>query len=161
MLGCVFAVRSVRVSRAINSFISIGLKEISGDFLVSLNNLLETHPVAYKEHLKKYKGREKLLQERIPILNCLWNDVLHISPINPQAIIDAWQKEGLYEHARIPESIEVYKIPIDLLNEETTVCFQSFNFDFNEYNPDLEKYWKLSKSTFLEQKNVDLKQLEV
>jgi hypothetical protein len=136
-------------------------KEMSGDFLIPLNSLQKTHPVAYVEHVKKYKGREELLQETIPILDCLWNDVLHISPINPQVIIDTWKKESLYEHARIPKAIEVYKIPVNIIKEETTVCFQSFNFDFNNYDPSLEKYWEFRKADFLEQKAVDLKQLEI
>ncbi|MGZ6440943.1 MAG: hypothetical protein ACXWRU_12865 [Pseudobdellovibrionaceae bacterium] len=136
-------------------------QKMSGDFLIPLNGLRETHPATYAEHAKKYKGRETLMEEKIPILECLWNDVLHISPMNPQIIIDTWRKEGLYEHARIPREIEVYKIPTRLILEESTICFQSFNFDFHNYDPSLEKYWKFNHAAFQEQKEVEPKQLEI
>lgn len=136
-------------------------KGMFGDRLIPLNRLREKHPAVYDEHIKKYKGREHLLQETIPLLNCLWNDVLHISPINPQVIIDTWRSEGLYQHAGVPEILEVYKIPVDLLDEEATVCYQSFNFDFNSYDPELDKLWHFQKSSFIEQTEVDPKQLEI
>ena len=51
----------------------------------------DQHPAVYEEHVKKYKGRERLLRREIPLLNCLWNDVLHISPIHPQLVMDTWR----------------------------------------------------------------------
>lgn len=134
---------------------------MTGSQLIPLNDLQNRHPAAYAEHVKKYKGREQLLQERIPILDCLWNDALHISPINPQIIIDTWRAENLYAHARIPESIEVYKIPVDLLNDESTVYFQSFNFDFKSRDPGLNKFWQFQKSSFKEQTEVEPQQLNI
>lgn len=136
-------------------------KNMVGDLLIPLNQLRDKHPKTYAEHVTKYKGREKLLEETIPLLNCLWNDVLHISPIHPQIVIDTWRQEGLYSYAGIPEQIEVYKIPVDLLKEETTVCYQSFNFDFNSYNPELDKFWSFQSSLFQEQTKVDPKQLDI
>jgi hypothetical protein len=132
-----------------------------GDFLVPLNNMQETHPDVYAEQMKKYKGSEQMLKQKIPMLNCLWNDVLHLSSINPQIIINTWREKELYEQAKLPKEIEVYKIPIDLLDEETTICFQSLNYDFYEYTPELEKYSKFNKATFQEQTIVEPKQLEV
>jgi hypothetical protein len=134
---------------------------MSGDLLIPLNTLKATHPEAYSEHVKKYKGREELLQKNIPILNCLWNDVLHISPINPQILLDTWRSEGLFEFSGIKKSIEVFKIPVKLLNDETTVCFQSFNYDFHSKDPNLFKYWNFNQSEFKEQNEVEPKQVEI
>ncbi len=131
------------------------------DRLIPLNRLKDNHPSEYAEHIKKYKGREHLLQKTIPILNCLWNDALHISPISPQRILDTWKAEGLHQHARVADSIDVYKIPVDFLEEKTTVCYQSFNFDFHAYNPELDKTWKFQKSLFKEQNEVDSKQIDI
>jgi hypothetical protein len=61
-------------------------KNMVGDLLIPLNQLRDKHPMTYAEHVTKYKGREKLLEKTIPLLNCLWNDVLHISPIHPQIV---------------------------------------------------------------------------
>ena len=38
-------------------------KGMIGNFLIPLNKLIEKHPEAYNEHIKKYKGREHILQE--------------------------------------------------------------------------------------------------
>jgi hypothetical protein len=134
---------------------------MSGDHLIPLNVLRETHPAVHAEHAKKYKGREHLLSVKIPLIESLWNDVLHLSPINPQVVINTWKKEGLYDYARVPTKIEVYKIPIALLEENNAVCFQSFNFDFDKYDPSLDKYWRYNHGTFQEQATVEMAQLQI
>jgi hypothetical protein len=65
-----------------------------GDTLYPLNALKHHAPEAYTAHLKKYRGREVLLERTIPLLNCLWNDVLHFSPVHPAAIRDALLQVG-------------------------------------------------------------------
>lgn len=134
---------------------------MSGEILMPLNVLKTELPTIYEEQVKKYKGREFLLQEKIPILDCLWNDVLHISPINPQLIIDTWRAAGIYDYAKIPQSINVFKIPVELLSEETTLCFQTFNYDYEKNDPSLDKYWNFKVSEYTEQTKVDDKQLEI
>jgi len=60
-----------------------------GDTLYPLNQLKETHPDIYAKHAEKYRGREQLLERRIPKLECLWNDVIFFTPIHPQEIKEA------------------------------------------------------------------------
>lgn len=132
-----------------------------GDRLFPLNRLKDQHPAVYEEHVKKYKGRERLLSREIPLLNCLWNDVLHISPIHPQLVMNTWRAEGLYPATRPAVQIEVYKIPVDLLIEDTTACYQSFNFDYENYQPENEKFWAFKKSDYAEQTEVSAKQIEI
>jgi hypothetical protein len=134
---------------------------MKGSSLIPLNCLKEVHPEVYSEHVKKYEGREQLLEKRVPLLDCLWNDVLHISPINPQIILDLWKKENLVPHSHgvITRSIEVYKIPIEFLDEKLTVCFQPFNFDHGHFDPALEKIWNFKHADFSEQKEVSPEQL--
>lgn len=134
---------------------------MTGEVLMPLNELRTVFPEAYAEHVGKYKGRENLLEERIPILECLWNDVLHLSPINPQTIIETWRREKMDSYARKPATVEVYKIPASLLRESTTVCFQSYNFNFEKYDPALEKYWKFQQSVYREQAEVESTQVDV
>ena len=57
-----------------------------GDTLHPLNRLQEIHPNIYEKQIQKYRGREQIIKRRIPILNCLWNDVLFFSNIHPKAI---------------------------------------------------------------------------
>lgn len=136
-------------------------KGMSSNRLFPLNRLKDIYPAAYEEHIKKYKGREHLLKEEIEPLGCLWNDVLHLSPINPQRVIDSWRAEAMLQYSGFSGGIEVYKIPIDYLEESTTACYQSYNFDFQCYNPDLDKIWQFEKSSFVEQKDVHPNQLEI
>lgn len=132
-----------------------------GNKLIPLNKLKDIYPDAYKEHVKKYEGREKVLEKRVPILDCLWNDVLHFSPINPQLILDVYHREDLVPENRKGEVFDVYKIPIQSLPEKLTVCFQSYNFDFDKFDPDLNKFWKFNTDDYKELKEVPEKQIEV
>jgi hypothetical protein len=66
-----------------------------GDTIYPLNCLKRLDPELYHRHAAKYQGREELLQRRIPLLDCLWNDVLHLSPVHPALIRDAKLQLGL------------------------------------------------------------------
>lgn len=65
-----------------------------GDCLFPLNRLKEKLPAVYDTEVRKYDGRTQLLQRQIPILNCLWNDVLHLAPIHPAQVRAALVKAG-------------------------------------------------------------------
>ncbi len=51
-----------------------------------LNQLQSVHSDLYTEAFKKYSGREHLTQFKLPLLNCLWNDVIHFCPVHPSII---------------------------------------------------------------------------
>ncbi|UPT74966.1 MAG: HAMP domain-containing histidine kinase [Elusimicrobiota bacterium] len=55
--------------------------ELVGETLYPLTRLADLHPRVAAEHALKYSGREHLMQVRLPILDCLWNDVLHLAPL--------------------------------------------------------------------------------
>lgn len=61
-------------------------RNLIGAALYPLNQLREIHPEMYQAQIAKYHGREQLLTRTIPLLNCLWNDVLFFSPVHPGAI---------------------------------------------------------------------------
>ncbi|WP_372651870.1 hypothetical protein [Halobacteriovorax sp.] len=62
-----------------------------GKKLIPLNEM-NPEGELYLSHSKKYKGRESLVSEMIPILNCKWNDVVQFSALNPQYIINELRK---------------------------------------------------------------------
>jgi hypothetical protein len=66
-----------------------------GDTLYPLNRLKHLSPDTYRHQVAKYRGRDALLERRIPLLDCLWNDVLHLSPVHPALIRDAKLQAGL------------------------------------------------------------------
>ncbi len=45
--------------------------------------------------------------------DCLWNDVLHCSPIHPRRLYDAWRATGV---ERVPRKV-FFQIPIDRLED--------------------------------------------
>ena len=65
-----------------------------GDALYPLNRLKDAQPELYAEHARKYQGRDRLLSRRVPLLDCLWNDVLHFSPVHPEQIRDGLRAAG-------------------------------------------------------------------
>lgn len=74
-------------------------QSFQGQTLYPLNQLQSIFPDAYAEEIKKYQGRELLMQATVPHFNCLWNDVLHFCPIPMneviQAVFDAHTELGL------------------------------------------------------------------
>lgn len=71
-----------------------------GTVLYPLNALQTPLPDIYATQVRKYRGREDLLQHQIPYLDCHWNDVLHFSPVSPQQIHDAVTAAGFEWHMR-------------------------------------------------------------
>lgn len=65
-----------------------------GNTLYPLNELRSIHPSAAVAEREKYSSRENLMTVRLPILNCLWNDVIHLSPVNPRLIKKALAQAG-------------------------------------------------------------------
>lgn len=62
-----------------------------GTELVPLNTMGKGTDL-YKSHAKKYVGREDLMGESIPKLNCKWNDVVQFSALDPQLIVNELRK---------------------------------------------------------------------
>ncbi len=93
-------------------------KDMQGNILYPLNRLKDTHPDIAAQNIKKYEDRgSRVMSQRIPILNCLWNDVLHFSLVDPQRVADELGKFG--EH----RTYTLYKIDPHTLEPEKTVLF--------------------------------------
>ena len=88
-----------------------------GTVLHPLNELEDLDPETWQRERKKYTGREQVLEKRVPPLNCLWNDVLHLSAVHPVAIIAALDSVGLEPHRRRFFEID----PLNLESDHTVV----------------------------------------
>ncbi|HEY1074819.1 MAG TPA: hypothetical protein VGE59_03940 [Patescibacteria group bacterium] len=131
-------------------------KDLVGDILYPLNKLKLLDPELYDKKTKKYQGREYQLELKVPPLNCLWNDVLHLSPIHPQEVVDtlkACGDTGPYTH-------RCYQIDPYFLDKELTTVFlyskpkerrPRFEVpadDFIDYDPNkIEQYAHYSQLT--------------
>lgn len=67
---------------------------MQASILYPLNQLKDHHPELYRIYMKKYEGRQFVMTTPIPILNCLWSDVLHCSPVHPEKIRDGLLSVG-------------------------------------------------------------------
>ena len=93
-------------------------KDMRGGILYPLNALKHFHPDIYAEQVQKYKGREKLLDARVPPLECLWNDVLHLTALPPHILKKNLLKTGIEIEPR-----SWFKIPVSLIKGENSIAF--------------------------------------
>ncbi|MDX1613091.1 MAG: hypothetical protein R3300_02205 [Candidatus Promineifilaceae bacterium] len=115
-----------------------------GEVLYPLNQLRETYPDLYQSHVKKYQGRERLLTWRIPILDCLWNDVLHFSPVHPRQIRDGflatgydWKPRRWFEVNPAARGFDESNTVIYYSQPRTLGDFSMRTDDFAKYDPGL------------------------
>lgn len=114
---------------------------MQGNILYPLNQLKNIYPEAYVSHLKKYEKREHLLSTKIPILNCLWNDVLHFTAIHPKILFENLEKSGFKAEELVWK--RWFEIPIEALETENTiVCLYRRDIsvipqarDFHRFDP--------------------------
>ena len=99
-----------------------------GTTLVPLN-LMDRESDLYKMHAKKYTGRETLMDETIPLLNCKWNDVVQFSSIDPQILLKKLIE--IFPNTQLKRT-EYFKIPVqEILTKHEVALFKR--------NPEKEK----------------------
>lgn len=85
-----------------------------GEVLYPLNTLKHLHPDIYEREIAKYQdhpSRINLPQRVIPLLNCLWNDVVQCSPIHPHLLYLALRERDF----PVQPDREFFQIPILML----------------------------------------------
>jgi len=92
-----------------------------GNELMPLNMLKDTKPSVYKDQVGKYDGRESILKRKIEVLNCLWNDVVHMTAVNPLTYKQTLKECGLIKASERKQ--KYYKIPLSILNKENLCVF--------------------------------------
>ena len=92
-------------------------KRMVGSVLYPLNELEDVDPETWRQERQKYAGREQVLEKRVPPLNCFWNDVLHLSPVDPVDIIAALGAVGIEPLRRRFFEID----PFDLDSNRTVI----------------------------------------
>lgn len=93
-------------------------QNMQGNILYPLNDLKILHPDVYAEAVKKYDNRLHALKRRIPVLDCLWNDVIHMSSLDPHII-----KAELEKNGREMKSKTFFKIDPHSLDIKNTLVF--------------------------------------
>lgn len=114
-----------------------------GETLYPLNELREVDRDAYEGERRKYAGREELLDLRIPGLDVLWNDALHLAPIHPSRVSAAWRAAGLSSPAW---AREFFEIPVDRIDARRAVWFGRGALPLDDVEPfDPSRYGELAE----------------
>lgn len=92
-------------------------RSMTGSTLYPLHALKDIDRRLFDEAIKKYKGREYIIDQRIPIFeNCLWNDVIFMTALQPQLLYDVRNSLGFSKL----QPQQFYKIPFDTLDRKNT-----------------------------------------
>jgi len=100
---------------------------MEGTILYPLNQLKELMPEVCARQAAKYAGREFIMERKIGILNCAWNDVLHLSPIHPSQISAAFSRIGL-----VYKPSDFFEVSAESLDPKETVIQPMYDSDSNE-----------------------------
>ncbi len=98
-------------------------EDMKGNELITLNQMFTTDAELHQKYLEKYKGREEILERRIPLLDCLWNDVVQLLPLQPRKLFELQLQLGLINE--IPE-YRYFQVDPTVLNvDDTAVYFKT------------------------------------
>jgi hypothetical protein len=109
-----------------------------GQILYPLNALQAVSVDHYHKQRAKYTGRETLMRQPVPPLNCLWNDVLHLCPIQPAKLAACAKEAGLsWQEA---QWFEIDPAAMRFNAENTAIfCYQILDYgdqmDPSEFQP--------------------------
>lgn len=95
-------------------------EDMKANELIPLSKMLEVDPELRAKYLEKYKGREEILERIIPLLDCLWSDVVQFLPLHPRKLFELQQQLGLI--ADIPD-YQYFEIDISTLDPSKTAIF--------------------------------------
>ncbi len=91
-----------------------------GTKLIPLNQMDESMEGIKTKNLKKYEGREEILERPVPLLDCMWNDVLQFTPVHPQKVFELQVEMGLIPKVH---DAKFFEIPIDSFDPDKTAVF--------------------------------------
>lgn len=91
-----------------------------GSKLIPLNKMSGTMQPIRNKNLTKYEGRKEILERKIPLLDCLWNDVVQFLPLHPRKVFELQINLGI-----LPEvpHYRFFEIDVQSLDPEKTVVF--------------------------------------
>jgi hypothetical protein len=98
-----------------------------GTVLYPLNELKEREPEVWRREAAKYEGRDYVLEEPVPPLGCLWNDVLHLSTVHPAEVVAALEAVGLQPLRR-----RAFRVDAGTLDPSRAVIFLNRRADVSD-----------------------------
>lgn len=121
---------------------------MTGTVLYPLNQLKEKDQGVYESHVRKYEGRQRLMGFTVPVLGCLWNDVLFMSAVPPEVFCEAYYGAGFPRR----RPMQFYRIDAEALDQSKLVVLTKMHINQpQEYAPfnlaDFEQYASIPQET--------------
>lgn len=122
-----------------------------GDKLIPLNQMDKVGEL-YLKYSRKYEGREELVSQSFPLLNCLWNDVVQFSSLDPRIIVNelrkynpnlALSRKSFYKFS-VRDIVERYEAIV--FDRDTSRKDKSFKVEDHEVSPlSIDSYKELEE----------------
>lgn len=95
-------------------------EQMIGQKLIPLNLMKSVLPEVRNKNIQKYRSRKEILERKVPLLNCLWNDTVQFLSLHPQKVFNLQHKLGL-----IPDvpPYKFYEIALSSIDASQTVIF--------------------------------------
>lgn len=139
---------AVKTAGKVHCVYHIKRRNFIGNFILPLNRMPEFEGFSeiYKQEITKYEGRESLLSLIIPSLNCLWNDVVFLSPVHPHKHYEKYKKIGY-----TPFSAFFFKIPVEVLKDKRVTVFKWLDYPAEDpIHDSIESYCELDLDKYQE-----------
>jgi len=95
-------------------------EEMVGSMLMPLSDMAQIRSDLSDKYTEKYKGREEVMQRKISVLDCHWNDVVQFLPFHPSKAFNLQIELGII--SEMPH-YKFFEIPLELLDQEKTAVF--------------------------------------
>jgi hypothetical protein len=128
------------------NFYHLAPENMQGTKLIPLNDLKDVYPETYIEESCKYEGRETIMERQVTLLNCLWNDVIHMTAVHPGDIKILMSESGLMKSAR--EVKKYFVIPLSKLDKENLAVYLMAEESFDHSEIIREETKDLMRQTF-------------
>ncbi len=93
--------------------------DMQGDVLYPLSVIKSKFPHLAQKFAEKYSWRQDIMKRELPILNRFWNEVIHLSTIDPRKTMHELSKlRGV-----LGKTIQCVAIPIENLNSAKCLYF--------------------------------------
>jgi hypothetical protein len=96
-------------------------QDFQGKNIMPLNDMKQGMSDLFLDKSQKYNGREWILNRKIDVLDCLWNDVVHMCAVDPAVLKSTMREQGLIKVSRTKQ--KYFKIPLSKLNMDKLCIF--------------------------------------
>lgn len=93
--------------------------EMQGSTLYPMNDMPLELSTLQSAAAKKYSWRSEVMEGRVPVIDCLWNDAIHCSPYHPRELFQAQTAAGI-----TPSSDDTFfEIPVESVQQLPTAIY--------------------------------------